>query len=59
MLLDKSNVQLIGNIGTFDPHDAFLGAAIAKKIDAPIPYDALIDNFRPVRTLFIFENNLP
>ena len=34
--------QLIGDIGTFNTHDAFLSAAVAQKIDTAIPHYFLI-----------------
>jgi len=34
--------QLIGDIGTFNTHDAFLSAAVTQKIDTAIPHYFLI-----------------
>ena len=34
----------MGNIGAFEPHEAFLGAPVAERVDAPIPDDSSIDH---------------
>jgi hypothetical protein len=36
--------QFLGDIWTFHPHEAFLGAPVAEKIDAAVPLDVLVDD---------------
>jgi hypothetical protein len=36
--------QFLGDIWAFQPHEAFLGTAVAEKIDAAVPHDFLIDD---------------
>ena len=36
--------QFLGDIWTFQPHDAFLCTPVAEKIDAAVPHDFLVDD---------------
>ena len=43
-MITQDLYQFLGDIWTFQPHEAFLGATVAEKIDAAVPNDFLVDD---------------
>ena len=43
-MITQDLYQFLGDIWTFQPHEAFLGAPVAEKIDAAVPHDFLVDD---------------
>jgi hypothetical protein len=43
-MITQDLYQFLGDIWTFQPHDAFLCTPAAEKIDAAVPHDFLVDD---------------
>ena len=43
-MITQDLYQFLGDIWTFQPHDAFLCTPVAEKIDAAVPNDFLVDD---------------